>query len=255
MIKILAIGNSFSQDATYYLHQIAAADQVDTKVVNLYIGGCSLERHWNNMESGAAEYLYEENGSSSEQYVSIPTALDMEEWDYVVTQQASHDSGLIETYHPYIECIAGYVGKKCPKAEFLIQQTWAYEIDSLHSLFSRYHHSQEEMFLKLSEAYRAVAKQLGIRLIPCGDVVQTLRKKEPFLYGQGGMSICRDGFHMNILYGRYLLAATWYRTLFGASVSNNTYIPSTNLAPNVVCNQQILRVIKETVDELGVNYG
>ena len=65
MIKILAIGNSFSEDATHYLHQIAAADQVDMKVGNLYIGGCSLERHWNNIQTNAAEYLYEENGAST----------------------------------------------------------------------------------------------------------------------------------------------------------------------------------------------
>ena len=59
MIKILAIGNSFSQDATHYLHQIGEADNIELKVVNLYIGGCSLERHWNNIQSEAAEYLYE----------------------------------------------------------------------------------------------------------------------------------------------------------------------------------------------------
>ena len=41
-MKVLAIGNSFSQDATRYLHQIAKANQFDLKVVNLYIGGCSL---------------------------------------------------------------------------------------------------------------------------------------------------------------------------------------------------------------------
>ena len=46
MICVLAIGNSFSQDATHYLHQIAASDNVEMKVVNLYIGGCSLEQHW-----------------------------------------------------------------------------------------------------------------------------------------------------------------------------------------------------------------
>ena len=50
-IKILAIGNSFSQDATRYLHQFASAAGIDTKVVNLYIGGCPLERHWKNIEN------------------------------------------------------------------------------------------------------------------------------------------------------------------------------------------------------------
>ena len=45
MYKILAIGNSFSEDATYYLHQILEHSGIENQVVNLYIGGCSLERH------------------------------------------------------------------------------------------------------------------------------------------------------------------------------------------------------------------
>lgn len=248
MIKVLAIGNSFSQDATYYLHQIAAADRVDMKVVNLYIGGCSLERHWNNILQGAAEYLYEENGRSGEKYVSVSQALEMESWDFVVTQQASHDSGILETYYPYIEYMADYIKEKVPRAEFLLQETWAYETDSLHSEFGRYNRNQQEMYEKVSAAYKSVAKQIGVRLIPCGDAVQKLRKKEPFLYGEGGMPVCRDGFHMNVIYGRYLLAAVWYKTLTGNSLGDNTYIPHTQLAPNAMCREWILRVVKETAD-------
>lgn len=250
MIKILAIGNSFSQDATYYLHQIAAADRVDMKVVNLYIGGCSLERHWDNIRNEAEEYLYEENGRSAEEYVSVSQALEMEKWDYVVTQQVSHDSGILETYYPYIEYMAAYIKEKAPQAEFLLQETWAYETDSLHSGFGKYNRDQQEMYEKVSAAYRSVAKRIGVRLIPCGDAVQELRKKEPFLYGQGGMPVCRDGFHMNVIYGRYLLAAVWYKTLTGKSVGDNAYIPHTELAPNTACRERILRVVKETADRI-----
>ena len=57
MYKILAIGNSFSQDATAYLHDIAAAGGTDTKIVNLYIGGCSLKTHWENAENDHKNYL------------------------------------------------------------------------------------------------------------------------------------------------------------------------------------------------------
>ncbi|HEY5563009.1 MAG TPA: DUF4886 domain-containing protein [Clostridiaceae bacterium] len=74
-VKILAIGNSFSQDATHYLHQIAMAGGIDTKVVNLYIGGCSIERHWQNIEQNAKLYLYERDGKSTRKYVSIKDAL------------------------------------------------------------------------------------------------------------------------------------------------------------------------------------
>ena len=113
MINILAIGNSFSQDATHYLNQIAKEDCVETKVVNLYIGGCSLERHWSNVQSGAEDYLYELNGKSTEKYISIQEALKEERWDYIVTQQASHDSGWTDTYEPFLENLTRYIRRFC----------------------------------------------------------------------------------------------------------------------------------------------
>ena len=33
-------------------------------MVNLYIGGCSLERHWGNIQADETAYLYELNGES-----------------------------------------------------------------------------------------------------------------------------------------------------------------------------------------------
>ena len=45
MMKILAIGNSFSEDASAYIHQMAESAGYDVQIVNLYIGGCPLERH------------------------------------------------------------------------------------------------------------------------------------------------------------------------------------------------------------------
>ena len=38
-MKILAIGNSFSNDATAYLYGMADAAGLEAKIVNLYIGG------------------------------------------------------------------------------------------------------------------------------------------------------------------------------------------------------------------------
>lgn len=68
MIKILAIGNSFSQDATTYLYDIAQVDQLELKVVNLYIGGCSLKTHWDNIQMDAKHYDYELNGKKDYLY-------------------------------------------------------------------------------------------------------------------------------------------------------------------------------------------
>lgn len=249
-VKILAIGNSFSQDATYYLHEIAKAGGIDTKIVNLYIGGCSVERHWQNIEQDAKLYLYERDGKSTEQYVSIKDALVEEEWDFVISQQASHFSGIQESYYPYITNLFNYMKEYAPKAELLLNQTWAYEIDSTHEGFASYNRSQQEMYEKLCCAYKRAANELGVRMIPSGDAVQKVRTKEPFIYEKGGISLCRDGFHMNFLYGRYLVAATWYEVLLKKSILENNYIPKTTLAPGDSADPKILKVIKECVHEV-----
>ena len=62
MIKILSIGNSYSTDATRYVYGIARSEGVAMKVVNLFIGGCSLNRHYRNMMGDAAAYDFEING-------------------------------------------------------------------------------------------------------------------------------------------------------------------------------------------------
>ena len=64
-MNILSIGNSFSQDAQRYLHQIARADGVKLTCVNLYIGGCPLSKHYRNMLSEKSEYSLEVNGSNT----------------------------------------------------------------------------------------------------------------------------------------------------------------------------------------------
>lgn len=250
MMKILAIGNSFSQDATHYLHQIAASDGVEMKVVNLYIGGCSLERHWSNIRADAAEYLYELDGESKERYVSISQALAEEEWDYIVTQQASHDSGWPDTYEPFLSKMVEYLKERCPAAGILLHKTWAYERDSTHGNFPRYNNDQQEMFRRLSRAYETAAARVGVSLIPCGDVIQRLRKEEPFRYEAGGLSLCRDGFHMSYLYGRYALAMTWYGTLTGRGVRGISYVPQTGLAPEEKAQPDLLELIRGVVEDV-----
>ena len=74
-LKILAIGNSFSEDATRYLHQLANAAGIKTQIVNLYIGGCPLERHWKNIENDEKAYGYQLNGIATERRVSIDEVL------------------------------------------------------------------------------------------------------------------------------------------------------------------------------------
>lgn len=248
MIKILAIGNSFSQDSTTYLYDIANVANTQIKVVNLYIGGCSLETHWQNIEVDATAYDYQLNGQSSNRKISIKEALQEDTWDYVTIQQVSNDSGLIDSYYPYINKILGYVKQYAPQAEQLIHQTWAYEIDSDHGAFTNYQSDQTKMYQALTDAYQRVADELSLKIIPCGQVIQALRANPLFDYANGGISLCRDGFHMSLAYGRYAVAATWYEFILHQNILDNSFLPPT--LDGVTAGKKELMVIKETVHHI-----
>lgn len=239
MTKILAIGNSFSQDGTVYLHNLAE----DTKVLDLVIGGCSLRTHNENIDNDNKAYVYELNGVCKDKLVSIKEALLEDTWDVVTFQQASHDSGLVETYYPYIINLSEYVKKYSEKSMQYIQKTWAYEKDSTHPAFERYNNDQYTMYQKLSEAYSKASETINAPIIPVGDVIQALRQTEVFNFENGKLSICRDGFHLNLIYGRYAAAATWYETLLNRNILDNPWMPEDS-------DKDIIDLIKRTVHSI-----
>ncbi len=218
-MKILAIGNSFSQDATRYLYGIARAGGVSLKVVNLYIGGCSLYRHYRNMLSGADAYSLEVNGSSSGFYVSLKEALLSDEWDIVTLQQNSANSWKMETYEPYLSSLAEYVRLHAPAAKLYIHETWAYENDSKRiELIGA--ESAEQMLTDLTKCYEAAAERVNADgIIPSGPAMYRLHSA---LMKEEG-SAFRDGFHASLGIGRYLLGLVWYGTLCGGDILSNTY--------------------------------
>ena len=117
-MNILAIGNSFSQDATRYLHQIARADGIDLQVTNLYIGGCPLDRHYRNILADSADYVLQYNGQGTGFFVSIKQALLNRDWDVITLQQASPRSPFAESYFPYINALYDYVKKNFSLLQF-----------------------------------------------------------------------------------------------------------------------------------------
>lgn len=215
-MKILSIGNSFSQDAQRYLHRLAKREGEDIKAVNLYIGGCPLRQHYLNMLDDNAYYDFEFNGQKTGIKVSIRQALVSDEWDYVTLQQASNRSGNADTYEPYLSALADYVRKYCPKASLLIHQTWAYEAAS-ERLTNVGYETPEQMFADIRNAYHQAAKAIGAEgIIPSGEAMLAA-------VHNGISKIHRDTFHASIGAGRYLLALTWYKTLTGNDVTGNAF--------------------------------
>ena len=247
-LKILGIGNSFTEDAAAYIHQMAESISYDVQIVTLYIGGCPLERHWQNVENNGF-YDYHRNGVKSARRMTIAEALDMDTWDVIVTQQASHDSGWICSYEPFLPLLVDYISAKAPSAKLYLQETWAYEITSTHGNFMRYNRDQQLMYEKLHSCYTQMAEKYHLGLIPSGTVIQKLRQLPEFHVPTGGLSLCRDGFHMSLDYGRYILACVWLKTLLGIKLESVTYVPeSINL--DKVPDEALLREIRCEIDSI-----
>lgn len=240
-IRTLTIGNSFSQDALAYVHQIARADGIDWEANNLYIGGCPIEAHHRHYTAKDQAYSLEQNGRTTGRMVSINEMLVDGTYDVVTTQQASHYSGKPETYALLPELVA-WIRAAQPNAKLYLQETWAYEIDSQHGAFPNYHSDQRYMYECLRDAYYTYAEKVGAEIIPTGDVVQYFRENLPrYDYAHGGTSLNRDGFHLSIPYGRYLNSAVWYETVLGGDIRGNAFVP------DGVDDVSILQEIQENV--------
>lgn len=227
MKKILAVGNSFSENATHFLHQVAASAGVDTKVVNLNIGGCPLEKHWKNIQEDNVAYRFELNGywdeESKQHPVSIAETLQTDDWDFVVSQQASGDSGISDLYYPFAHHVFSYLRANAPAAQLFIQQTWAYETDSEHYAFPRYDNDQLEMYTRLTKCYQSVARELDLTIIPTGEVIQGLRQLP--LFAEKKIPMSTDGHHVSDTYGKYAVALVWFKYLLGGDVNRVTFVP------------------------------
>lgn len=225
-VRILAIGNSFSQDAVeQYLHELAEAEGISTIIGNMFIGGCSLERHVKNARDNAPAYAYRKIGTDGKKRekgkMSLETVLADEDWDYVSLQQASPFSGMYETYEASLPELIEYVKARLPKkTKLMLHQTWAYASTSRHSGFKNYNCNQLTMYQAIADAVKKAAKANKIKIvIPSGTAIQNARTS--FI----GDHLNRDGYHLDVKIGRYTAACTWFERIFKHNVVGNPYTP------------------------------
>ena len=224
LIKVLAIGNSFSQDAIeQYLYELARA-QGDTLVIgNAYIGGCSIDRHYTNLVKDSALYAYRKvvGGVRSEQKkVTLKRIIRDEQWDIISLQQASQHSGIPASFQNLTKLrrlVESYTTNL--HVEFVWHMTWAYAQDCQSKKFAAYDYKQRQMYSAIVSTMLGVMPAIGQpRIIPSGTAIQLVRHRL-------GDILCRDGMHLSYTLGRYTAACTWCEFLTGKIVDGNPYYP------------------------------
>lgn len=211
-MNVLMIGNSFSEDASRYLHEIAKSAGYDLNTVNLYIGGCPLSLHYRNMRSGEAAYELQVNGRKTDFRVSLEEMLRFRSWDAVSLQQVSQDAVSFQTFEPYLSALAARVRELCPAAKLFIHQTWAYEDGSERLTRELGYGRHEEMLRDVAAAYEAAKNAVRADgLVRSGELFDLLLQS-------GIEKVHRDTFHASLGLGRYALGLLWYAVLTGNPV-------------------------------------
>lgn len=245
-LKVLAIGNSFSVDAMEHLYAVAEAEGVSEIVLgNLYIAGCPLDKHAANSASGEAVYKYYKNTMGqwalTPQNVSLLQGLQDEPWDIITMQQSSPNSGLTDTYQPYLEQLVSFVNenKTNPDAKLYWHMTWAYQSDSTQVAFARYANDQHTMYLGIVNALQKEVEPSNAfeKILPVGTAIQNARTSYM------GDKLTRDGFHLSNM-GRVIAAYTWYAVIDGQPL----YAVNIDRADTLKLTENDKRVIVEAVN-------
>ena len=217
-MKILSIGNSFSDDAQRYLREIAAHDGVEIETLNLCTPGCSLKTHSERVKDGKCGYFFHYNGDVERgDLISLQDGVAMRKWDIVTIQQVSTHSFKEDSFYPYIHEVIAYVREKLPEAKIYVHQTWAYENGSPRSFEVTDGKGAEFMLEGIRRAYARARAEIGAEaIIPSGELMELLRVN-------GASKIYRDTFHASYGLGRYAVGLLWYKLFTGRDVSANTF--------------------------------
>lgn len=267
-LKVLMIGNSFTHSVLTYLPSLVKASAEDKLLLGqAEIPGCPIWRHIEEYEKSEADPSHrpywtnlELKGNTPDGMSSLQELLDAEQWDIVTIQQASHESWQPDKFDNFYPRLVEIIRKHCPKSEIVIQQTWSYASDDprVAKPSPTWGFDQDEMYRRLNENYRNMAKALNARIIPTGYAVQLSRERAPEKYTgfdkaevsryvhpdlppaspievvgsfcwhkdskTGKFVMWQDTFHLNKR-GEYMQACVWYMFLFGRTGADIRFVP------------------------------
>ena len=223
-LKILTIGNSFSVDTMEYVSEIAKALKINEITLgNLFFGGCSIRQHYRHATEDIPAYVYYHNdgsGWTSTNDVTIKSALESDDWDWVTIQPGTGDGSRhtskdsYEKLMPLLEYIKEHIPKKTKIAYNL---TWVGDPEKIQASYGG---SQKELYNKTVEMVKQIIPTIDMIevIVPTGCAVQNARTMVDY-------SLTRDFYHMSYDKGRFLAGLTFFKSITGISIDEIEYTP------------------------------
>lgn len=263
-LKVLFVGNSFSQNAVSQLDQIAkSAGVTETLIANLHQSAHPVSGYVENITSKNNEYIYTERGtladtSHNSNACNLDYGLTAQDWDIVVIQPYCWQSYGEENgpngeqfvsangYEP-IATLADYAKKTStnPKVKLAFYQIWSRPFDYLqfngagdHVWKGQYRDGLSSQFVwqQIVNAYDyAEGTSPFSYYVPVGTAIENARltfleetpmKDASTSYKNAvGSGLNSDNIHLNA-WGSFIDGMTFVKELTGLSIDNVSYKPS-----------------------------
>lgn len=258
-LLVLAIGNSYSQNAAAYLPPLADAAGRKIIVAQASNGGWSLQRHadaaiafdTDPSDPLGSPYTFTD-AEGVRKKVSLQVMLKSRPWDVVTVQQASKLSQDYATYMPHARSLAEVIRRDAPQANIYVHEIWPYRADHLS-----YTAPPPVMYARVHANAVRLAEEISAKgILPVGTAMmnvladprwhdEPLDAKEleglafpaspPQPYGlylsfywdrsKSPPVLTPDGGHLNHP-ARLLAAAVWYEVLTGDDARQNDFFPT-----------------------------
>ena len=217
-LKILFVGNSFTDDTSQYVSDIALSyGYEDICLVHLFVGACSIDMHLKNIrEDSHAYYCTVDRGMGWKAYpnYSVKEAVSMCDWDIVVTMAGTGDGSKkteAESYRNLPELMRELKALGCEGAKCVFNMTWMGESSSKHPEIVMHNGDVALMFEKISQIMRDVVAQMEEVdiLSPTGTAIENATTSS-----YDG-KFTRDGYHLDRCNGRFIAALTFFCAVTG----------------------------------------
>jgi len=246
-LKVLSLGHSHGLDGTALLYEVLDAELEEDVVVGaLYYSGCSMASHAKFLTNNSPEYDYYKKDKTNVNGAWTITkettglyALQDEQWDVIVIQDANFNAGLESVYDKdvYMTVLNYLYNNQEDQPRILFHMTWTNPDDYdtyISSSSSLSHPSVESWYiptmegrygdengvyqreilidriLTYTEKYLEDCTDfLGEKYIESVIPAATAVEYAQYVCGRTDAEIYRDWTHMND-YGRLIVAYTWY---------------------------------------------
>ena len=230
-LRILFIGNSFSQDAVHLLPNLLEGAGLDAVELGLmYWGGSIIQQHNDNFYNNSTNFTYYRKPTSIQgtwlQYkgYTLEDAVKEHAWDIITIQEHTGrtqswvwDQAEKDAINGLIDKINKAQGENKPEIWYIFSQAY-------HDLGKS--SGTKTNFVSTIDHYKAIAAQAEIvkkeipgltGIIPTGTVLQNLRGSSL----NNDLGLTRDGYHMDYGLSRYAASCAVYELLVLKSFPQN----------------------------------